>query len=171
MSATSFKDRLLHDAQSGAWFDQTRRYMMIRPDALMGIFRRLPEPARMEALEAFAHSIAQQGGDSARAYVEMGGTGDKLLDVIACTAPELGWGIWAFERGQDSIRLSVRNSPFAAGYGVATHPVCMPIVGMIGAVSTLVMGQPMQAREIQCAAMGHETCLFEAISAGAQHGG
>ena len=156
-----FKNRLTFDADTGALFDQSRRYMMIRPDALMGIFKRLPPDQRMAALQAFAESIAEQGGDSARAYVEMGETGEKLLDVIAATAPELGWGLWQFAIHPDRYTLSVRNSPFAAGFGPSTHPVCMPIIGMVGAVTSIVAGKPMHAREIACAAMGAEQCLFE----------
>lgn len=157
----SFKERLSFDSATGALFDQSRRYMMIRPDALMGIFKRLPPDQRMAALQAFAESIAEQGGDSARAYVDMGGTGSKLLDVIAATAPELGWGIWQFNIGADRFTLSVRNSPFAAGFGPSDHPVCAPIIGMFGAVTSIVAGKPMQAREIACAAMGAEYCQFE----------
>jgi predicted hydrocarbon binding protein len=160
MSST-FQERLSYDAEQGMLLDQTRRYMMIRPDALMGIFRRLPEDQRMAALQAFAESIAEQGGDSARAYVAMGGTGEKLLDVIAATAPELGWGRWQFTIAKDHYTLHVRNSPFAAGFGPSTHPVCAPIIGMFGAVTSIVAGQPMQAREVSCAAMGAEICQFE----------
>ena len=157
----SFKERLSFDAETGALFDQSRRYMMIRPDALMGIFKRLPPDQRMAALQAFAESIAEQGGDSARAYVAMGGNGPKLLDVIGATAPELGWGIWAFHMDGDHFGLSVRNSPFAAGFGPSDHPVCAPIVGMFGAVTTIVAGKPMLARETACVAMGAELCRFE----------
>ncbi len=157
----SFKQRLTFDADTGALFDQSRRYMMIRPDALMGIFKRLPPDQRMAALQAFAESIAEQGGDSARAYVEMGGTGEKLLDVIAATAPELGWGIWHFTIQPDHYTLQVRNSPFAAGFGASDHPVCAPVIGMFGAVTSIVAGKPMVAREVACAAMGAELCRFE----------
>ena len=160
--SNSFKDRLLHDENSGAWFDQSRRYMMIRPDALMGIFRNLPEDVRHVALHSFADSISKQGGDSARAYVAMGGTGEKLFEVIAATAPELGWGRWSFEITPELVRLVVYNSPFADGYGSSTHPVCMPIIGMLNSVCSISMGYEMIAREIQCAAMGAECCIFEA---------
>ena len=157
----SFKQRLTFDADTGALFDQSRRYMMIRPDALMGIFKRLQPDQRMAALQAFAESIAEQGGDSARAYVEMGGTGAKLLDVIAATAPELGWGIWQFTIQPDHYTLQVRNSPFAAGFGPSDHPVCAPVIGMFGAVTSIVAGKPMLAREVACAAMGADLCRFE----------
>ena len=41
------------------------RYMMIRPDALMGLFRRLDPPQRAAAFEAIAASIREHGGKSA----------------------------------------------------------------------------------------------------------
>jgi hypothetical protein len=48
------------------------RYMMIRPDALMGLFVRLPEAERLAALEAFAASITENGGKSAASYAGAG---------------------------------------------------------------------------------------------------
>jgi hypothetical protein len=41
------------------------RYMMIRPDALMGLFRRLEPAERADAFEAIAASILEHGGKSA----------------------------------------------------------------------------------------------------------
>ena len=106
---TSFRERLTLDAEAGAWFDQTRRYMLIRPDALMGVFRHLPAPERDLALNALEASIFEQGGHSARAYLALGGDGAGLLDVIARSAPQLGWGIWQFSHTGDTIALTVRN--------------------------------------------------------------
>lgn len=160
--ASTFRDRLALDETFGAWFDQTRRYMLIRPEALMGIFSRLAPEPRLLALSALEDSIFEQGSDSARAYRSMGGTGESLLDVIAASAPQLGWGQWQFERHGSMLALGVRNSPFAAGYGPSTTPVCAAITGMMRAVSTLVFDRPCHAREVQCAATGAEDCRFEA---------
>ncbi len=165
--ASSFRERLTHDPDAGAWFDQTRRYMLIRPEALMGIFRRLPEAERAMALQALQDSVFEQGSDSARAYQAMGGTGDALMGVIEASAPELGWGRWHFTREGDVLKLEVRNSPFAVGFGSSTTPVCAAIAGMVRAVATLVFERPATAQEVQCAAMGHETCRFEAKPEGA----
>ncbi len=158
----SFRDRLQLDEQAGAWFDQSRRYMLIRPEALMGVFRRLPRLERALALEALEASIFEQGSDSARAYQAMGGTGEMLLDVIAASAPQLGWGRWQFERSPDRLILNVTASPFAMGFGPADMPVCAAITGMTRAVATLVFGRPAHAVETICAAMGSPTCRFEA---------
>lgn len=162
MSSASFRERLVFDDGNGALMDQTRRYMLIRPEALMGLFRRLPEPSRRQALEAFAESIVEQGSDSARAYAAMDGGGPALARTVAATARQLGWGIWTFDLGSDSIRLTVRNSPFAAGFGPSDTPVCHPILGMVEAVSTMILGRPPQVRETDCAACGSACCRFEA---------
>jgi predicted hydrocarbon binding protein len=159
----TFRERLAFDESAGEIRDQTRRYMLIRPEALMGVFRRLPPTARMAALDAFTESIVEQGSDSARAYRAMGDQdAATLLDTIAATAPQLGWGRWRFNADSDLIRLEVRNSPFAAGFGPAEHPVCHAIVGMLRAVGGIALGRPVIARETACAAMGADICRFEA---------
>jgi predicted hydrocarbon binding protein len=161
-AAPSFRDRLSFDLDRGELMDQTRRYMLIRPEALMGIFRRLPEVDRRHALEAFAESVVEQGSDSARAYAAMEGGGETLARTVAATAPQLGWGIWDIELTPGLIRLDVRNSPFAAGFGRSDSPVCFPIVGMLRAVAGMVFGKAAAVREIACAACGSDVCRFEA---------
>lgn len=158
----SFLDRLTYDAENGAHLDSGIRYMMIRPDAFMGILHELPEEDRPRVLEAMARSITTQGAKSAQAYQKMGAAdGAALLVVIASTAPELGWGIWSFsEPDADGFTLEVRNSPFVAGYGDAPWPVCAPICGMLVAVGKMVLGQAVSVSETKCAATGGETCHF-----------
>ena len=159
----SFRERLAFDEARGEIRDQSRRYLLIRPDALMGVFRRLPEPSRTEALQALADSIFEQGSDSARAYrAHHGADGESLAHLVADTAPQLGWGLWRFEIADGRVGLTVANSPFAAGYGRADEPVCHPVVGMLRAVSTLVFGREGEAREAECAACGADACRFAA---------
>lgn len=162
MTVPSFRDRLAWDAAAGAILDESRRYMMIRPEALMGIFSRLDEAPRLEALASLGDSVFVQGSDSARAYQRHGGTGASLAALVAETAPQLGWGLWTVDLSADLLAFEVRNSPFAAGFGPATHPVCHAITGMTRAVATLVFGRHAEAREVACAAMGAPACRFEA---------
>ena len=138
------------------------RYLRLRADTLMGMFRHLPEPARAQAFAALARATAEAGGDSARRYF----TGDAaaLFDKIEKTASELGWGGWRFaERNASSLALEVTDSPFAAGYGAADTEVCAPIAGMLQAVAGLVLGE-CEAREVECRARGAARCRFEAVS-------
>lgn len=161
----TFLARLRHDPATGAHYDETRRYMMIRPEALMGAFRRLPPDTRAAALEALGASILEMGSDSARAYAAMGGGGLALAETVARTAPELGWGVWAMQATPDRLDLTVTNSPFAAGFGPSDSPVCHAIAGMMQAVGGLVLGRPAAARETACAACGAPACRFEAVPA------
>ncbi|WP_118135885.1 V4R domain-containing protein [Oceanicella sp. SM1341] len=157
----SFRDRLSFDAARGEYLDSGIRYMMIRPDALMGILHELPEESRPAVLEAMARSITKAGGKSAAAYRDMGAAeADALLGVIAATAPELGWGVWSFARGADGLTLTVANAPFPAGHGPAPAPVCAPIRGMLGAIGPMVLGGPVRVEETGCAACGAAHCTF-----------
>ncbi len=157
---TGFRERLVFDAARGEYRDGDVRYMMIRPDALMGMIAELPEAVRPQALEAFARAIHRFGGRSARAYQQSGAReADALLRTIAATAPQLGWGIWTLARTDDGLALSVENSPFAAGAGPSPHPVCAPIRGMLTAVGEMTLGEVV-ASETACAAMGAACCRF-----------
>lgn len=140
------------------------RYVTLRADTLMGLFRRLPEPLRAHALEALADSTFEHGGDSAgRLLVSGGGDVAALLGTLERTAGELGWGTWRFGRPTEkSLNLRVVNSAFAEGHGPSTQPVCAPITGMLRAVAALVLGGPCEAREVECAACGAGGCRFEA---------
>ena len=147
----------------GSIHDGPRRYMMMRPDVLMGALRRLPPEARTQALAAFADSVAANGIDSIRAYFrQVGEDPSALLASTVAAASDLGWGAWRFEPGRDRLGLAVDASPFAAGHGPADAPVCAPIAGMLLAVATVATGIDGDAVETACVACGASRCEFEA---------
>lgn len=139
-------------------------YVSLRADTLMGMFRRLPQPLRAQALAALADSTFEHGGDSARRTLEnAAGNAAALLGKIEQAAAELGWGTWRFgERGATRLALEVSGSPFAQGYGAGPEAVCAPITGMLRAVAELALGGACEAREIECRACGAAACRFEA---------
>ena len=162
MSA-DFKQRLTFDLAKGELRDGDIRYVILREDSLMGLFKRLPEPVRMEALKAFAASAAEYGGRSAARYTAEDGDARYLLATIAANAPQLGWGVWHFSLSKaGELQLEVKNSPFAHGYGAAPEAVCAPITGMLSAVASIVFDAPAQAEEIHCACAGGSVCRFRA---------
>ena len=163
MSVLPLKDRLVFDRAKGTIMDETRRYMLIRPEALMGIFTRLPPGEAMVALQAFMASVHQMGFDSASAYARhAGGTGEGLVKIVEDSAPDLGWGRWRFDLAPRRLVLTVEGTPFAAGHGPSKTPVCHAIVGMVRAVAGLVFERPVSAEETRCAATGAPDCRFEA---------
>ncbi len=159
-----FADRLVRDAERGELRDGETRYLLLRPDSLMGLFRRLSASARDEALAALAAAVTEAGGRSVERYrATTPGGNAALLDVCAETAAQLGWGVWTFAQPTaDELRLDVANSPFAAGFGSSPVPVCAAIAGMAGAVAATILGQPAGAEETHCAAAGAESCRFVA---------
>ncbi|QEW23127.1 V4R domain protein (plasmid) [Paracoccaceae bacterium] len=159
----SFRDRVAFDPQAGTYFDGAMRYIFIKPEALMGIALALPEDQRGAVLEAMADSVFINGGKSARTYQDAGAAdGEALLAVIRETAPQLGWGSWTTQVDGDVLTVTVAGSPFAMGYGPADRPVCTPILGMLRAVSPVVLGGPVEVMETACAAMGAAACTFTA---------
>lgn len=163
---TEFKDRLSWDVAQGQILDADRRYLMMRADVLMGLFRRLEEPARTQALDALGQAVMEQGGLSAKAYWEaINHDPQALLKSIADISAQLGWGNWDIQSGaSDGLRVEVKNSPFAWGFGPHDQPLCRPIVGMLTAVGKLIYDQHVQVQEIHCCAQGHHAnCLFTVL--------
>jgi predicted hydrocarbon binding protein len=161
--SADFRQRLKFDPALGELRDGDTRYVMLREDSLMGLFKRLAEPERKDALEALAASVTECGARSAASY--LGGDRDAgaLLATIAATAPQLGWGVWLFSRGEaGELQLEVRNSPFASGYGPSPQAVCAPITGMLSAVASIAFAAPAQAEEFLCASAGGTVCRFRA---------
>lgn len=160
-----FRERLDWNAVPGQVRDGAVRYMLIRPDALMGAIMRLSPDAREEMLLAFHASVLDFGGRSAGNYNKT--ANHPLIEVVAATAPDLGWGTWTVAQGAANVRVAVTDSPFAAPLvdeapAVPVVSACTPITGMMSAVGTIMAGSPVTAIETHCAARhGGAVCHFE----------
>jgi predicted hydrocarbon binding protein len=153
----SFHQRLNITPEKGEMRDGAIRYLIMRPDVLMGMFARLPETARAEALSARAASAAQNGGKSVKAYRDSGAVQpEAMMKPSAATSGELGWGVWSFETiSPEQIDISVKNSPFAFGIGdsgrLSETPICAPITGMLTAIGPLLLGcETVDVAEVSC---------------------
>lgn len=158
---SGLRERLHWSAEAGAVADGTRRYLLMRPDVLMGALARLDEPVQRAWLDAVAESAREHGGDSLRAYATtVGHDADALIAATAAAAADLGWGRWTLRReGEGALHLEVTASPFAAGWlaaggGTAPVPVCSPVRGIFGALAALCFpGRQVDVGECECAAM------------------
>lgn len=160
---TPLEQRLVFDLEAGEVRDADRRYLLMRPDVLMGALARLDPQDRSRVLEALADSAAENGGKSVRAYLaELGGKPDDLFEMTSSAAAALGWGRWAFESEPGSVRLTVHNSPFAAGFGPCAQPVCAPISGVLRSVVESMLHGPILVTERSCVAQGAGACRFVA---------
>ncbi|MEQ1805629.1 MAG: 4-vinyl reductase [Burkholderiaceae bacterium] len=169
------RERLRHDAEHGAWYDGARRYLMLRPDSLMGTLRSLDPATRTTVFDALANSLQRHGGDSLRAYAaRVNGDPQALIAATIAAACDLGWGQWTVQRDGDALDVIVRQSPFAAGWLAADDgavegaapAVCAPIGGMLAALAQALGDATPQVQELSCAAQGHSECRFRIVAKG-----
>lgn len=158
----TLRERLQWNIDSGQITDADRRYIMLRTDVLMGVFRRLAPEAQEAALAAFGQAVRESGGQSAKAYFQsLDNDTARLLSTMEDYSAELGWGKWSFSpEGDNQWQLSVSNSPFAAGFGASEKPVCSAIVGMLITIGELITQQAVSVDETACAAQGCSHCCF-----------
>lgn len=157
----AFWERLRLDEASGAIYDGDRRYLMIRPDVLMGLLHALPSREQAMVLKALATSAREQGGRSVSAYQNEGGKA-QLEQTMIEGAAALGWGKWRIAEHHEGMQLEVDNSPFAHGYGPAGSPVCAPIAGIFESLAEKLLGEKVTVAELVCTAQHGGSCHFVA---------
>lgn len=178
------RERLQYDSTHGALSDGPRRYLLMRPDSLMGALRTLDPATRETVFEALAQSVLRFGGDSLRAYAANApGDAQALVDSTVDAATDLGWGQWTVRRRGDSLQVLVQHSPFAAGWLAAdtrrqpranaqqaadSPVVCAPIRGLLAALAGALGWPTVRVQEMSCAAQGHADCRFIAEPARAE---
>lgn len=163
----ALRDRL-HWDDAGTLHDGPRRYLLMRPDVLMGATAALDGPVRAAFLAALAEAARRHGGDSLRAYAaSCQGDTAALMRATVSAAADLGWGRWVLEAAPRRLSLCVHDSPFAAGWreagGSIAGPVCAPVEGMLQALAGQLLGAGARAREVDCGATRGGPCRFEAI--------
>jgi hypothetical protein len=139
------------------------RYLLMRPDVLMGVARELPPEVPPDVfLKALEKSAFVNGKHSFERYRDEGRfEGSDALESTCNIAASLGWGEWAVQEQPDGTRLVVvRNSPFAAGFGASTLTVCAPIVGILEALMLVFHGPAGQVEETACCSQGADVCRF-----------
>src|SRR4051794_6592468 len=118
----TFRQRLQW-ADNGSIHDGDIRYLLLRTDSLMGIFKRLDPTLRMPAFQAFGQSLAENGRKSLESRMRrMNLSGAQLYEDLArSSGAHLGWGIWTYRRTRrKQFEVDVANSPFPHGYGPST---------------------------------------------------
>lgn len=155
--------RLTLNEEQGAIYDGTRRYLMMRPDVLMGMIASLPATEQVHVLQAWMESAYQHGGKSVKAYQTEQGK-QTLIKVMEESAAALGWGKWQITLVDKQLKLIVHDSPFAAGAGDMTCPVCAPISGIFRSLAEQLLGCHVLVEETMCQATGALHCHFIARS-------
>lgn len=158
--------RLQADQGTGEIRDNEIRYLLIRPDVLMGVARELDSVSTSTFVAALAASAFRNAQESFSHYqaIQRFATRDFLEGTFEVAAA-LGWGRWSLVEDDGSMQMvEVVNSPFAAGFGRSQVPVCGTIAGVLRACMLVGQGTRAAVEEVACVAQGAATCRFQLTS-------
>ena len=128
------------------------RYVLVRPETLAALHRAIERAAGDTAGECLAAGGRAGGGT---AVASLRGDDEARVRALLETAAAIGWGEFRLERlTADALAVTVRNSPFAEGYGRAERPVCHLIRGVLDSLAAAVLARTAPVVETRCAAAG-----------------
>ena len=164
MGKNSIMDNLFYDNKKGSLLYKGTRYLLIRPETIIGFLKAVEESLKDEAGEKFYLGGFRGGFLSTKRYKEIHNFSDKeIIEFMMKMGAEIGWGkfsLMRYEPKENILEVSVENSPFAIFYGRSDKGVCHLIRGVISGMATALFGKDCQAEEISCIAKGDNRCVF-----------
>jgi predicted hydrocarbon binding protein len=159
VTSGSLLGRLAEDGRGGFRLGEAR-FLLIRPETLIGLQKALERALGAGAADCFAEG-GRAGG--ARAMPTLAGGAEERAQALARMGAELGWGIFTVETmTPTTLVITVANSPFAEAHGRAPEPVCHLTRGVLEALAENIFGGRVSVRETHCEAAGASHCRFEA---------
>ncbi len=156
---------LEYSEQEGALSYKGVRYLLIRPETVMGVFRALAVELPKEAGEIFYMGGFAGGKLSAEKYREVFGLSDReIVEFMMRMGGQLGWGrfeLMSLDADKKNLQVAVHNSPYAQGHGPSELPVCHFIRGVLAGLAEGVFGGPVESRETSCLAVNPGPCRFQ----------
>jgi predicted hydrocarbon binding protein len=151
-------DEMEFDVENGALLYRGVRYLLIRPETIVGFQKVAEEEMGSKARDAMFIGGHTGGKLSAERYMkEFNLREEEILDFMCSMGTALGWGKMEWSENDDGIVVRVHNSPFAESYGEAKHGVCHLIEGVFAGIGEVFYGKA-RSEERRCRAMGDEFC-------------
>jgi len=164
MNQNSIIDQLMYDPDSGALTYGEVRYLLIRPETIVGFQKNIEKHSRAGAQEALFQGGYRGGYLSAKKYKEIQKLSDRdTIIFMMSMGAEIGWGnfqIIEYDFENRKLKVRVKNSAFAAAYGESTLGVCHLISGVLSGLATVLFKQDYMATETECLAKGDTHCVF-----------
>jgi predicted hydrocarbon binding protein len=164
MNQNSIIDQLMYDPASGALTYRDVRYLLIRPETIVGFQKTIEKHSRTGAQDALFQGGYGGGYLSAKKYKEMQNLSDsETISFMMTMGAEIGWGnfqLIEYDFENRKLQIRVENSAFAEAYGDATEGVCHLISGVLSGLATVLFARNCIAFEIECLAKGDKHCVF-----------
>jgi predicted hydrocarbon binding protein len=176
MTKNSILDELEYDPASGALCYKDVRYLLIRPETIVGFQKAIEKQSQTAAMDALFQGGYQGGYLSAKKYKDQGGylsakkykeiqnlSDKETINFMMAMGAEIGWGNFRLDQyncDKKKLQISVENSPFAAAYSDSTEGVCHLTRGVLCGLATILFSKSCTASEVECAAKGDHHCVF-----------
>jgi predicted hydrocarbon binding protein len=164
MNENSILDQLVYDPVSGALTYRDVRYLLIRPETIVGFQKAIEKQSQATAIDARFEAGYQGGYLSAKKYKEIQKLSDKeTINFMMAMGAEIGWGNFKLDQydfAKKKLQISVEDSPFAAAYGDSSEGVCHLTRGVLCGLATIVFCRSCTACEVECVAKGDHHCVF-----------
>jgi len=165
MPANSILDALTYDPASGALNYSDVRYILIRPETVVGLQKAIEETDRELAKDAFFNGGFTGGQLSAQKYRELHQLDDKqIIAFMMEMGTEIGWGHFELQRfdfENNKLEIIVNQSAFAEAYGRSSSGVCHLINGVMSGLASVIFNTECDGSEVRCLAKGDAHCLFQ----------
>lgn len=165
MPANSFLDALTYDAASGALNYNDVRYMLIRPETVVGFQKAIEETDPKLAKDAFFRGGFTGGQLSAQKFRELYQLDDQqIIAFMMEMGTEIGWGhfkLQKFDFENKNLEIMVKQSAFAEAYGRSSGGICHLINGVLSGLASVIFNIDCVGSEVSCLAKGDAHCLFK----------
>jgi predicted hydrocarbon binding protein len=164
MNENSMIDQLVYDPASGTLTYRDIRYVVIRPETIVGFQKSIEKHNRKTAQDALFQGGYQGGYLSAKKFKETQNLSDReAIDFMMTMGAEIGWGHFQlidYDSESCKLQIKVENSAFAEAYGDSTEGVCHLINGVLSGLAAVVFGRNCKGIETECVAKGDKNCVF-----------
>jgi len=164
MNQNSIIDQLVYDPASGALTYRDVRYVLIRPETIVGFQKTIEKHSRKGAQDALFQGGYRGGYLSAKKFKEMQNLSDsETISFMMTMGAEIGWGnfeLIEYDFENRKLQIRVENSAFAEAYGDATEGVCHLINGVLSGLATILFAHNCMGSETKCLAKGDKHCVF-----------
>ena len=164
MAENLILDELEYHSESGALLYKGVRYLLIRPETIVGFQKSIEKQDPKTGINALFQGGFQGGYLSARKYKEMQNLSDvETITFMLAMGAQIGWGNFKLDQydfNEKKLQISVENSPFAAAYGDASEGGCHLTRGVLCGLATVLFSKTCTASEVKCGAKGDHHCVF-----------
>ena len=157
---------LQHDENQGAIFYKGVRYLIIRPETVMGMFKSLAEFVGWEkAGEIFYNGGFEGGKASSMKFRQVFNlSAREAAEYICQMGNKIGWGNFKldeFDEEKKNLTITVKSSPFSEQMPGSGKAVCHFLRGVMGGLGSASFDSDKQAEEFLCVSKGDDVCRFK----------